>query len=183
MKSRKSRKNRKSQRKRKSWKSRKSRKRRKISESWKSRKYMKIRKGRKRRKNQKNRKSWIIRNSRKNSKSRKNRKSRKSKKCRKRSKQLQIAPNSSNGSILQDWYHALLKGELEVLALGVFLQISLNLYVCHITHLIVGSLNFFEIFQFTTFSIDINVPPLCTQKVSFSALVQQETFKSIDIGI
>ena len=37
-----------------------------------------------------------------------------------------------------------LKGELEVLALDVFLWISLNLYECHITHLIVDNLNFFQ---------------------------------------
>ena len=64
-----------------------------------------------------------------------------------------------------------LKGELEVLALDVFLLISFNLYVCHTTHLIVGNLNFFDIFLFTTFSIDINVPPSHTQKASFAALV------------
>ena len=39
-----------------------------------------------------------------------------------------------------------LKGELEVLALYAFLLINLNLYVCHITHLIVGNLGFFEFF-------------------------------------
>ena len=36
-----------------------------------------------------------------------------------------------------------LKGELEVLALNVFLLKILNLYVCHISHFIVGNLNFF----------------------------------------
>ena len=68
----------------------------------------------------------------------------------------------------------LLKGELEVLALDAFLWISFKSYVCHITHLIVGNLNFFKKIYFTTFSIDINVPPSRTQKVGFSALVQQE---------
>ena len=60
-----------------------------------------------------------------------------------------------------------LECELELLASDVFYQISLNLYVCHITHLIVGNLNFFEKIQFTTFSININVPPSRTQKSSF----------------
>ena len=32
----------------------------------------------------------------------------------------------------------------EILALDVLLYISSNLYVCHVTHLIVGNLNFFE---------------------------------------
>ena len=34
---------------------------------------------------------------------------------------------------------------------------------------------------FPTFSIDINVPPLRTQKVIFSALVQQEMLKGVNI--
>ena len=51
----------------------------------------------------------------------------------------------------------------EVLVLDPFLQTSLHL--------------------FTTFSIDINVPPSRTQKVGFSALVQQEMLEGIDIGI
>ena len=76
-----------------------------------------------------------------------------------------------------------LKGKLEVLALDVFLHISLNLYVCHVTHSIVGNLTFFENLYLTSFSIDINVPPSPTQKVGFSALVQQEMSKGVDIGI
>ena len=54
---------------------------------------------------------------------------------------------------------------------------------CHITHLIVGNPNFFEFCLFSTFSIDIIVPPLRTQKVGFSALVQQGMFKEVDICI
>ena len=57
-----------------------------------------------------------------------------------------------------------LKGKLEILALDVFLYISLNLYVCHVTHSIVGNLTFFENLYLTSFSIDINVPPLRMQK-------------------
>ena len=36
---------------------------------------------------------------------------------------------------------------------------------------------------FTTFSIDINVPPSRKQKVAFSALDQQEMFEGVDIVI
>ena len=38
-------------------------------------------------------------------------------------------------------------------------------------------------FLFTTFTIDINVPTSETQKVDFYALVQQEKFKGVNIGI
>ena len=76
----------------------------------------------------------------------------------------------------------LLKGELEVLDLDALLLINFNLYVCHIKPLIVGNL-YFYILYWTTFSIDINVPPLHTQKVSSSALVHQEMGKGIDIDI
>ena len=57
------------------------------------------------------------------------------------------------------------------------------MYVCHVTHLIVGNLNFFEKSYVTTFSKNINVPPSRTQKVGFSALVQQEMGKGVDIVI
>ena len=63
------------------------------------------------------------------------------------------------GSILQDRYHALFTGEIDILALYVLLYISLNLYVCHVAHLTVGNLNFFEKSYITTFSKNINVPP------------------------
>ena len=76
-----------------------------------------------------------------------------------------------------------LKGKIEILALDVFLYISLNLYVCHVTHLIVGNLNFFEKRYFTTFSKNINVPPSHPQNIGFYALVQQEMGKGINIGI
>ena len=41
-----------------------------------------------------------------------------------------------------------------------------------------NTLNFFSLL---TFSIDINDPPLRTQKVGFSALVQQGMFKGVAI--
>ena len=37
-----------------------------------------------------------------------------------------------------------LQGKKEILGLYLFLDISLNLYVFHVTHLIVGNLNFHE---------------------------------------
>ena len=58
----------------------------------------------------------------------------------------------------------------------------MNCFVCHITDLLVGNHNFFKKKMFTTFSIDINVPPSPTQKVGFFALVQQEMAKGVDIG-
>ena len=45
-----------------------------------------------------------------------------------------------------------LRGKIEVLALGVFLYISLIFYVCHVTPLIIGNLNFLERNYLTTFS-------------------------------
>ena len=59
----------------------------------------------------------------------------------------------------------------------------LNLCVCHITHLIAGNLNFLEKKYITIFSIDINVPPLRTQKVGFSDPVQKYMNKGVDTGI
>ena len=76
-----------------------------------------------------------------------------------------------------------LQGKIEILVLDVLSYISLNMYVCHVTHLIVGNLNFFEKSYATTFSKNINVPPSRTQKVGFSALVQQEMGKGVDIVI
>ena len=76
-----------------------------------------------------------------------------------------------------------LQGKIEISALYVLLCISLNMYVCHVTHLIVGNLNFFEKSYDTTFSKNINVPPSRTQNVGFSGLVQQEMGKGVDIGI
>ena len=65
------------------------------------------------------------------------------------------------------------KGDIEILALYVFLWISLSLYVCHITHLIEAILISLRKKFPLTFSIDINVPPSHMQKVGFSVLVQQ----------
>ena len=47
----------------------------------------------------------------------------------------------------------------------------------------VGNLNFFQKLYLTTFSIDVNVPPLRTQKVGFSVLVQQKMGRELINGI
>ena len=82
-----------------------------------------------------------------------------------------------------------LKRELEFLTLDVFLQISKNSYVGHKTHLIVGNLNFFERkkgllpFLLISMQCDAMSHHCVRKKVGFSALVQQEMFKRVDIGV
>ena len=76
-----------------------------------------------------------------------------------------------------------LQGKIEILAVDVLLYISLNLFLCHVTHLIVRNLNFIGKSYVATFSKNINVPPSRRQKVGFSALVQQEMGKRVDIFI
>ena len=43
-------------------------------------------------------------------------------------------------------------GKIEILALGVFLYISLIFYLCHVTPLIIGNPNIFENNYISTFS-------------------------------
>ena len=75
-----------------------------------------------------------------------------------------------------------LRGKIEVLASGVFLYKGLIFYVCHVTPLIIGNLNFFKtILSYYLYS-DINVPPSRTQKGGFSAIVQQEMGQEVDIS-
>ena len=67
-----------------------------------------------------------------------------------------------------------LKGELEVLALFIFLKIGLNFFVFHIKHLILGNPNF-RLISMTHHCV--------RKKLGFSSLFQQEMFKVVDIGI
>ena len=76
----------------------------------------------------------------------------------------------------------LVKGNVKVLSLDVFLLISLNLYVRHITQLIVGNPNFYEkIILLPFLLISMSHHRVC--KVGFSALVHQEIGKGVDVGI
>ena len=74
------------------------------------------------------------------------------------------------------------KGESEVLALDVFLKIILNLYVCHITHLIVDNLISLKKNSLLPFLLISMSHHRVRKRVGFSALVQQEMFKGVDIG-
>ena len=72
------------------------------------------------------------------------------------------------------------RGRIEVLALVVFLYNGFIFYVCPVTP--APLIFLFFVCSYYIF-YDINVPPSCTQKGGFSALVQQEMGKEVDIAI
>ena len=75
-----------------------------------------------------------------------------------------------------------LRSKIEIFALDVFLCIHLNCNVCHVAPLIEGNLNFFITNILLPF-LRYQCLTIAYRNAGFSALVQQEMGKGVDIDI